>query len=154
MNCQVRYFSNLFKLVQTCLKTTLSKRNSDTGNRTRACWVRASYPNPQTMPDYILNLGKVQNNLPTCSYFQFQKTQTWLLKYLLKLWLIQQRFLPIQWPQGFIQPILRKCANTYMANHSNANIIVVEDDSQLQKILKVKSELPCKILFKLVQTCH
>ena len=42
----------------------------------------------------------------------------------------------------------------YMANHSNANIIVVEDDSQLQKILKVKSELPGKILFKLVQTCH
>ena len=41
----------------------------------------------------------------------------------------------------------------YMANHSNANIIVVEDDSQLQKILKVKSELPGKILFKLVQTC-
>ena len=39
----------------------------------------------------------------------------------------------------------------YMANHSNANIIVVEDDSQLQKILKVKSELPGKILFKLVQ---
>ena len=44
----------------------------------------------------------------------------------------------------------------YMANHSNANIIVVEDDSQLQKILKVKSELPGKIfssLFNLVQTC-
>ena len=41
----------------------------------------------------------------------------------------------------------------YMANHSNANIIVVEDDSQLQKILKVKSELPGKILSKLVQTC-
>jgi len=30
----------------------------------------------------------------------------------------------------------------YMANHSNTNIIVVEDDSQLQKILAVKSELP------------
>ena len=41
----------------------------------------------------------------------------------------------------------------YMANHSNANIIVVEDDSQLQKILKVKSELPGKILCKFVQTC-
>ena len=40
----------------------------------------------------------------------------------------------------------------YMANHSNANIIVVEDDSQLQKILKVKSELPGKILFKIVLT--
>ena len=35
----------------------------------------------------------------------------------------------------------------YMINHSNANIIVVEDDSQLQKILKVKSELPGKILY-------
>ena len=41
----------------------------------------------------------------------------------------------------------------YMANHSNANIIVVKDDSQLQKILKVKSELPGKILSKLVLTC-
>ena len=39
----------------------------------------------------------------------------------------------------------------YMANHSNTNIIVVEDDSQLQKILAVKSELPGKI-FR-VQTC-
>jgi len=30
----------------------------------------------------------------------------------------------------------------YMANHSRANIIVVEDDSQLKKILAVKDELP------------
>jgi len=30
----------------------------------------------------------------------------------------------------------------YMANHSNANILVVEDDSQLKKILAVKDELP------------
>ena len=31
-----------------------------------------------------------------------------------------------------------------MANHSNANILVVEDDSQLKKILAVKDELPGK----------
>ena len=34
----------------------------------------------------------------------------------------------------------------YMANTSRANIIVVEDDSQLKKILAVKDELPGKFL--------
>ena len=29
----------------------------------------------------------------------------------------------------------------YMANHSRCNILVVEDEKQLEKILKVKSEL-------------
>ena len=32
----------------------------------------------------------------------------------------------------------------YMANHSAANIIVVEDENQLKKILQVKNELPGK----------
>ena len=32
--------------------------------------------------------------------------------------------------------------NRYIAAHCRANIIVVEDDVQLQKILKVRSELP------------
>ena len=30
---------------------------SDTGNRTRACWVRASYPNHQTMSDFVILLS-------------------------------------------------------------------------------------------------
>lgn len=30
----------------------------------------------------------------------------------------------------------------YMANHSNANILVVEDENQLKKVLQVKSDLP------------
>ena len=39
----------------------VKKMCSGTGNRTRACWVRASYPNHQTMPELLRVSVKTEN---------------------------------------------------------------------------------------------